>query len=51
MHLLKTALLLALGLGTAACIQIDNAFTGLPPGPWRGELLLEDLPGETKALE
>jgi len=51
MHLLKTALLLALGLGTAACIQIDNAFTGLPPGPWRGELLLENLPGETKTLE
>ncbi len=51
MYSMKTALLWILAIGTSACIQIDNAFTGLPPGPWRGELLLEDLPGQTVKLE
>jgi len=31
-------------LGLTACFRIDNQFSGLPPGPWRGVLELEPRP-------
>lgn len=31
-------------LGTTGCIVIENTFSGLPPGPWRGVLKLEPNP-------
>ena len=34
------SLLVLLSIGTFSCIEIDNKFNALPPGPWRGVLKL-----------
>ncbi len=39
--LFLVALVLVLVSG---CLTIDNTFSGLPPGPWRGVLKLENIP-------
>lgn len=45
------ASLLLAGLALSGCIHIDNAFTGLPPGPWRAEVSLLSNPAGTRVLE
>ncbi len=42
------ALLVLIGYGLAGCFVIENTFTGLAPGPWRGILILDDLPPDAK---
>jgi len=35
----------------SSCIRIENAFVGLPPGPWRAEITLTDNPDAMRELE
>ena len=42
-------LLMCITLGMFSCIQIDNKFKALPPGPWRGVLKLPLEQGPTSA--
>ena len=45
--------LLSLVIGINACIEIDNKFSALPPGPWRGvfKLPLNEGPESIKVLD
>jgi thiol-disulfide isomerase/thioredoxin len=35
----------------SSCIRIENAFVGLPPGPWRAEITLTENPDAMRELE
>lgn len=45
--------LMTIVIGTYSCLQIDNKFSALPPGPWRGvfKLPLNEAPSAIKIKE